>query len=61
MGGQAYELIEPIDGFHINQLAHTIAADVYWDILMTQRPQWLGPINPHNDDITRIFGDQGGY
>ncbi len=60
-GGQAWQLIEPIDGFHINQIAHTLASDIYWDILMTLRPEWLGPLNPHNDEIGKIFGDQGGY
>jgi acyloxyacyl hydrolase len=61
MGGKAWQLIEPIDGFHINQIAHTLASDIYWDILTTQRPEWLGPINPNNEEIAKIFGDQGGY
>ena len=61
MGGEAWQLIEPIDGFHINQLAHSLAADIYWDILMQERPDWLGPVNPFNGQIVQLFGDQGGY
>jgi len=55
------ELIEPVDGFHMNQIANALAADEFWNILMTQRPDWVGPINPNNGDIEKIFGNQGGY
>jgi len=60
-GGHPWELIEPVDGFHMNQIANALAADEFWNILTTQYPNWIGPINPFNDDIIRIFGDQGGY
>ena len=61
MGGQPWELIEPVDGFHTNQYAHALYADVLWEYLEKYYPDWLGPVNPFNDVITKIFGDQGGY
>jgi hypothetical protein len=45
----------------MNQIANALAADEFWNILMTQRPDWVGPINPNNGDIEKIFGNQGGY
>lgn len=31
-----------------------------WEWLEKNAPDALGPINPHNDDITAKFGGQGG-
>ena len=61
MGRELWELIEPIDGFHMNQNANALLADEIWSILETQHPDWLGNINPYNNEILRIFEDQGGY
>lgn len=61
MGGEPWQLLEPIDGFHVNQYAHGLVADTLWDYLSKNHPDWLGPVNPYNDQITQIFGDQGGY
>lgn len=60
-GGQTYQLIEPIDGFHPGQIANSLLADVLWTMLSQDHPNFLGPVNPHNDEIQKIFGDQGGY
>lgn len=60
-GGEPWQLIEPVDGFHTNQFAHALYADSIWSILEKNYPDWLGPTNPFNDAITKIFGDQGGY
>ncbi len=60
-GGQPWQLIEPVDGFHINQYGHAIVSDILWGFLQKQHPTWLPPVNPHNADIERIFKDQGGY
>ena len=60
-GGEAWQLIESVDGFHINQFGHAVTSDVLWSWLQTNKPQWLPPINPHNADIERVFKDQGGY
>jgi len=60
-GGQTWQLIEPIDGFHPNQIANTLMAQVLWQSLLTDHPEFIPPINPNNALIQSIFGDQGGY
>jgi len=59
MGGQTYELIEPVDGFHPTQISDALAAEIYYEkyIQFGIAP----PINPHNELIRELFGDQGGY
>ena len=61
MGGERWQLIEPSDGFHMNQIANALAADSIWEIMLAEKPQWLGKINPFNEEIIKIFGNQGGY
>lgn len=60
-GGEPWQLIEPVDGFHPNQKANALAAEVTWDIIQQKFPGVLPPTNPHNDAIEKRFGDQGGY
>jgi acyloxyacyl hydrolase len=60
-GGEPWQIIEPVDGYRINQYGHAILSDILWDWLQKEKPQWLPPLNPHNSDIERIFKDQGGY
>lgn len=50
-----------MDGFHPDQTANTLIAQVLWGLLEKDHPDWLNPVNPHNNDITDKFGDQGGY
>jgi acyloxyacyl hydrolase len=59
MGGETWQLIEPVDGFHTNQIANALIADTWWELL--EGTSWLSPVNPFNDQITKIFGNQGGY
>eukprot|EP00043_Microstomoeca_roanoka_P000402 m.27633 g.27633 ORF g.27633 m.27633 type:complete len:573 (-) comp10289_c1_seq1:105-1823(-) len=61
MGGQTWQLIEPVDGFHPNQNAQPLITDQFWKYIAANFPHLLPPVNPHNTDIERIFGDQGGY
>ncbi|XP_059164454.1 acyloxyacyl hydrolase-like isoform X1 [Physella acuta] len=61
MGGAGWELIEPVDGFHDNQLGQAFVAGILWDDVMNKFPDTFGPVNPNNDLIDRLFGDQGGY
>eukprot|EP01012_Entosiphon_sulcatum_P057106 TRINITY_DN8082_c0_g1_i1.p1 TRINITY_DN8082_c0_g1~~TRINITY_DN8082_c0_g1_i1.p1 ORF type:complete len:570 (+),score=119.58 TRINITY_DN8082_c0_g1_i1:29-1711(+) len=58
-GGQPWEMIEPTDGFHPSQLANYWIAQYLVQNLTKQG--LMPPPNPHNDDIYRKFGDQGGY
>ena len=60
-GGQDWQLIEPVDGFHASQLGNALGTDVFWSVIKGEKPEWFPPTNPHNDDIIKKFGDQGGY
>ena len=60
-GGDAFELFEPIDGFHPSLKAQTLAAEIIWRKLESNSPHVLGNINPYNDMIKKVFGNQGGY
>ena len=60
-GGQVYELIEPVDGFHPSQQANALVAGILFDKLVQDHPDFVGAINPNNDKIRTIFSDQGGY
>jgi len=60
-GGHPWDLIEPVDGFHPNQLAMALTAADLWAKLEKDHPTWLGSPNPNNDAILKQFGDQGGY
>ncbi|XP_075218699.1 acyloxyacyl hydrolase-like isoform X2 [Lycorma delicatula] len=60
-GGKAWQLYEPVDSFHPNQLAQPLIADVVWNKLLELFPDAVGPINPHNDIIENVFGSQGGH
>lgn len=60
-GGEPWQLIESVDGFHINQYGHGVTSDILWKWLQDNKPHWLPPLNPRNADIERVFRDQGGY
>lgn len=60
-GGEPWQLYEPVDSFHPNQLAQPIIADIVWKKILKYFPEALGPINPHNNIIKTVFGDQGGH
>lgn len=55
------DLIEPVDGFHPSQTANALMANRTWERLLHDYPGILPPVNPHNELITKKFGDQGGY
>eukprot|EP01138_Halocafeteria_seosinensis_P012844 gb/GECG01013120.1/.p1 GENE.gb/GECG01013120.1/~~gb/GECG01013120.1/.p1 ORF type:complete len:614 (+),score=54.85 gb/GECG01013120.1/:1-1842(+) len=56
-----YNLFESIGGGHPSQTAHMLTSKWIWEELERQRPDILGPKNPNNDKIQKLFGDQGGY
>jgi len=61
-GGQAYQLIEPVDGFHPSQIANALGGKfLYLNILKTH-PSAFGFTNPNNGLIEEMFGpDLNGY
>ncbi|XP_033753792.1 acyloxyacyl hydrolase-like isoform X2 [Pecten maximus] len=61
LGYHIWDALEPVDGFHSNQLGQAFSAQVMWQNLETKYPDAIGPINPFNKKIQTIFGDQGGY
>ncbi|XP_014742349.1 PREDICTED: acyloxyacyl hydrolase [Sturnus vulgaris] len=61
MGGEPWQLIEPVDGFHPNQIAAALGTGIIWQRALHEWPQVLGKANPFNDQIEAIFKDQGGH
>eukprot|EP01027_Heterolobosea_sp_BB2_P014562 GEZU01020901.1.p1 GENE.GEZU01020901.1~~GEZU01020901.1.p1 ORF type:complete len:330 (-),score=104.82 GEZU01020901.1:393-1382(-) len=60
-GGQLKDLIEPVDGFHPSGIANALLAEFLFNQLAQDHPAAVGNINPYNDMIDTLFGDQGGY
>jgi len=60
-GHNASDLIEPVDGFHPSQTANVLIADNLWAAVSADFPQAMGGLNPNNNAILQMFGDQGGY
>jgi len=60
-GGDAFDLIEPADGFHPSQTGNMLLASKLWEDLAANRPDWIPKLNPNNHKIVELFGDQGGY
>lgn len=58
-GGETWQLIEPVDGFHPNQLANALTTEFLWTIY--EKLNILPPVNPNNAMIEKLFGDQGGH
>jgi len=60
-GGQAYQVIEPVDGFHPSQTGQALTSSYLFNLLNANNPNLLGKVNPYNDKIEAQFADQGGY
>ena len=60
-GGEAWQLIEPVDGFHPNQISNELNTKISWELYRNYTPEVIPPINPYNELIAQKFGDQGGY
>ena len=59
-GHQAWELIEPVDGFHPTQIGQALTTELVFQMI-SQLDGFLPKPNPFNDKIKEKFGDQGGY
>lgn len=55
-GGQAHDLIEPVDGFHPSTTGQMLMAKFIWEYLEQNVPEALGPINPNNAAIDAMLG-----
>jgi len=58
-GGETWQLIEPVDGFHPSQITQALITEALWPTY--QAYGLLPPKNPNNALIDKLFGDQGGY
>lgn len=58
-GRRAWELLEPVDGFHPSQTGQALTTELTFQILAKMGV--LPKTNPFNDKIKEKFGDQGGY
>ncbi|XP_077125357.1 acyloxyacyl hydrolase isoform X4 [Ranitomeya variabilis] len=61
LGGNPWDLLEPVDGFHPNQIASAVGADLIWEETLQKQPEIFGKQNPFNQEILKRFGDQGGH
>jgi len=55
MGFRAQDAIEPVDGFHPSGLSNYISTEIMWPQLLSDHPDWFGPVNPYNDFIDMMF------
>ena len=60
-GGQGWQLIELVDGFHTSRLGQAQTAKVLYELMEKKFPELIPPANPHNEDIVSKFGTQNGY
>ena len=60
-GHQCWQMFEWIGGGHPSQVAQMLNAEGLWAIMKEKWPETLGEVNPNNDKIEALFGDQGGY
>ena len=60
-GGNPKDLIELADGFHPSQLGNAIGTKFFFERMEAELPSWIGPVNPNNAEIDRIFGELGGH
>ncbi|KAJ3441527.1 acyloxyacyl hydrolase [Anaeramoeba flamelloides] len=55
------QALEAVDGFHPSQTGQYYLAKYLWENLNNEYPGFLPPENPYNEEIEKIFGDQGGF
>lgn len=60
-GKPLWQLIDQVDSLHPSQMAQSLIAEALWNDIFSNHPHVLGKINSHNNDIQRLFGDQGGH
>lgn len=60
-GKNPAELFEAVGGGHPSQTSHALTAAAVWAALEARAPAALGPVNPNNAEIAKVYGDQGGY
>lgn len=54
-GYKLEDLVEKTDGFHPSQAGNALFALTFFDWLQKEHSDALGPINPYNEEIDRLF------
>jgi len=60
-GGEGWQLIELVDGFHPSQTSMVLTANMFWNQIMEDYPEAFGEVNPWNDKIKEIQQKNLGY
>ncbi|KFM78452.1 Acyloxyacyl hydrolase, partial [Stegodyphus mimosarum] len=60
-GHELWKLLEPVDSIHPVQAILPLITQAMWNEVATKYPEVLGDVNPKNNLIQAIFGDQGGH
>ena len=55
--GKAWQVIDPVDGFHPSQIGQALQDQVFWEQIMRGRPETFGEENPFNELIIRAQKD----
>ncbi|KAG8191730.1 hypothetical protein JTE90_008794 [Oedothorax gibbosus] len=60
-GYELWRLLEPVDSLHPVQAVLPLITQAMWSEIATKYPEVLGAVNPNNQKIQQLFGDQGGH
>jgi len=53
-GGEKWQVIEVVDGFHPSTTAMSLTAEIFWKYLMEDKPEIFGERNPFNEQIKQV-------
>ncbi|GFS78164.1 acyloxyacyl hydrolase [Nephila pilipes] len=56
-----WKLLEPVDSLHPVQEVLPLITQAMWQEIADNYPEILGEVNPNNEIIRKLFGDQGGH
>jgi len=60
-GNPGYQMYEAVGGGHPSTTQEVLWAEAVWNNLLKEFPQAVGVVNSNNAEITKVFGNQGGY
>ncbi|GFV67538.1 acyloxyacyl hydrolase [Trichonephila clavipes] len=60
-GFPLWKLLEPVDSLHPVQEVLPLITQAMWQEITNNYPEILGEVNPNNEAIKKLFGDQGGH
>lgn len=51
---EPWQIIEAVDGFHPNLTGNKILAELMWEKINNEHPEWIGPRNPYNSLLEQM-------